>query len=127
MTRRSGHGPGYAPLSAIAAHWRVSADTARKLIGATDVQTIRRRGRCFVAWRDVWALEGARDVPEDLWSAYKASMLTRTDLQEHYGLSARTARRWLENGELPTIRLSDRIVRVRPVDVDGADELAEAA
>jgi hypothetical protein len=71
-------------------------------------------------------MEGASDVPEDLWPAYKAAMLTRTDLEEHYGLSARTARRWLEYGEVPAIRLSGRVLRVRPIDVDG-DELAEAA
>jgi hypothetical protein len=71
-------------------------------------------------------MEGSGNVPEDLWPAYKAAMLTRTDLEEHYGLSPRTARRWLEHGEMPAIRLSDRILRVRPIDVDG-DELAEAA
>lgn len=126
MARRSGHGPGYAALSVVATHWRVSPETARKLIRAVGIRTIRRRGRRYVAWRDVWALEGANEVPEHLWSAYQAPLFDRTDLAAHYGLSERTARRWLEHGTVPAIRLSDRIVRVRPIDVDG-DEFAEAA
>jgi len=126
--RRHSPGPGHARLTAIAAHWRVSPDTARKILHNGGVRTFRRRGRRYVAWRDVWAIEGCDDVPEKMWPAYKAPLLDRADLQDHYGLSARTARRWLEHGELPVVRLSDRIVRVRPIDVDdGDDGLTEAA
>jgi len=118
-------GPGYATVGEVAAHWRVTRETANRILHERRASTIRRRGRRYVAWRDVWLVEGAARVTEDVFSDYREPLFTTSDVAERYGVSERTARRWMEDGDVPAIRLGERILRVRPRDLDAQDEALE--
>lgn len=113
-------GPGFAPLVKIATHWRVAPDTARTILTAGGVKTVVRRGRPYYAWRDVWRLEGACSVPEQLWDAFYQPLLDRAAIQARYSISERTARRYLA-ADPAAIRLTDRIVRIRAANLEDAE------
>jgi len=108
-----------APLSAVAAHWRVRTETARRILAAHGVPTIVRGGRRYAAWTDVLTIEGVSGDAREM--AVREPLLTRDDVAERYGVSPRTARRWLGLGHLPAIRLGPRILRARRADLDADD------
>ncbi|NIA70357.1 helix-turn-helix domain-containing protein [Pelagibius litoralis] len=114
---------GYAPLATICAHWRVTSGTARSLLAPRSVRIIRRSGRAFVSWLDIWRLEGLLAPPLEAFDALRKPLLRREEVAARYGIGQRTALRWMSNGELPTIRLSPRILRLRESDLDRLDDL----
>lgn len=106
---------GAATVSELARHWAVSAGTARAIVaeaGLTPVGAGRRR----YMWFDVWRLEGAPFVPPAEWPDYRAPLLRVPDLVHHdaYGRAARTLRRHVAAGRIPSIRLSAGVRRIRP-------------
>ncbi len=111
--------PTLAPVPAIAAHWRVRTETARRVLAAHGVPTIVREGRRYAAWADVLTIEGVPGDTSDI--PVREPLLTRDDVAERYGVSPRTARRWLSLGHLPAIRLGPRILRARRADLDADD------
>ena len=116
------HRAGFAPLVAVAAHWRVDTATARTILDAAGVRPLLRKRRRLYAWTDVWRLEGAGDVAPDDFAAFQAPLLTKYDSAERYGLIKRTARRWLAKKTVPAIRLSERVLRARAVTLDRDDD-----
>lgn len=109
---------GYARLNQVAKHWDVRVSTAKALLDARGVRGIRRRGRLYYLWYQIWRLEGAQAVPPEDYERFREPLLDKHYLVNEFGLSERTARRWLAEGELPAIRLADRIVRLREVDLE---------
>lgn len=105
----------------VAKHWRVSAPTARAILQARGA-TIIDMGHGYVAWTDVWRIEGVSVplVPSEV-PAYKAPLLGKYEVADRYGVEPRTARRWLSENKVPTIRLSSRLLRVRGCDLDRFD------
>lgn len=112
---------GFAPLPTIARHWRVTPETARLILPLFSVRVMRRGGRAHVSWLDIWRIEGLLDPDPALFEELRLPLLTRDDVADRYGVSKRTARRWMSSGEVPTIRLSPRILRVREGDLDRSD------
>ena len=113
--------PGTARVSQIAAHWRVTPPTVRRVLrdaGLTPVGDGWERYR----WVDLWRLEGASFVPPCDYADFRAPLLTPAELpaRDAEGRAARTMRRYLKAGKLPAIRLSPSIVRIRPSDFDAA-------
>ena len=114
---------GYAPLATICAHWQVTSQTARLLLAPSGVRIIRRSGRGYVSWLDIWRLEGlSAPRPED-FESLRQPLLQRQDIESRYGISGRTASRWLASRILPAIRLSPHVVRVRESELDRLDDL----
>jgi predicted DNA-binding transcriptional regulator AlpA len=114
---------GYAPLATICRHWKVTSGTARSLLAPSGVRIIRRSGRGFVSWLDIWRLEGLSAPLSEDFDSLRKPLLRRDDVAARYGISQRTALRWMSKGELPTIRLSPRILRLRESDLDRLDDL----
>ena len=114
---------GFAPLTTLGEHWQVTSQTAAALLAERSVRTIRRSGRIYVAWLDIWRLEGlTAPSPED-FDHLRRPLLRRRDVEARYGISERTALRWMSSGELPVIRLSPRILRLRESELDRLDDL----
>jgi transcriptional regulator with XRE-family HTH domain len=116
------HRAGFTPLVSVAAHWRVDTATARTILDAAGVRPLLRKRRRLYAWTDIWRLEGAGDVAPDDVDAFQAPLLTKRDIAERYGLSERTARRWLTEETVPAIRLSERVLRARAITLDRDDD-----
>jgi excisionase family DNA binding protein len=89
----------------LAIHWRISIRTARLYVADGAVAVLRRRGRVFIAWREVWRHEqrsapGLRAVAtrkRPLLTVDEAARLTRYRPSYLYALAAR--------GEIPTCRV----------------------
>ena len=114
---------GYAHLAALSEHWQVRSQAAGSLLAERSVRVIRRSGRIYVSWLDIWQLEGISLPHPDDYNHLRKPLLRREEVAARYGISQRTARRWMSNGELPTIHLSPRILRVRESELDRLDDL----
>ena len=114
---------GFAPLTTLGEHWQVTSQTAAALLAERSVRTIRRSGRIYVSWLDIWRLEGISAPRPDDYDRLREPLLRRRDAAARYGISERTALRWMANGELPVIRLSPRILRLRESDLDRLDDV----
>ena len=112
---------GMARLSEIARHWKVSPATAKAILRAAGIKRLPR-GRGFYAWASIWRLEGAGQVEPADFEAYREALLDKKALAGRYGISERTARRWLAENQVPAIRLSPRILRARRIDLDRDDD-----
>ena len=89
----------------LATHWRLSVRTLRLYIADGALAVLRRRGRIFIAWREVWRHE-QRSPPvarmatarrQPLLTIDAAAALTRYRPSYLYALAAR--------GEIPTCRV----------------------
>ena len=114
---------GFAPLATLGEHWQVRSQTAAALLAERSVRSIRRSGRIYVAWQDIWRLEGILAPDPDDYDRLREPLLRRRDVEARYGISERTALRWMSSGELPVIRLSPRILRLRESELDRLDDL----
>jgi predicted DNA-binding transcriptional regulator AlpA len=114
---------GYAHLAALGEHWQVRSQTAGSLLAERSVRVIRRSGRIYASWLDIWQLEGVSMPYPDDYDCLRKPLLRREKVAARYGISQRSACRWMSNGELPTVRLSPRILRVRERDLDRLDDL----
>jgi len=101
-------------VSELETHWDVSAPTARKIIAEASLKAVGSGWERYF-WRDIWRLEGEIFVPQHNWSSYREPLLKTSALPERdpKGRSKRTLRRYVEKGQIPSIRLSDGVVRVR--------------
>ena len=113
--------PGTARVSQIAAHWRVTPPTARRILRGAGLAAVGDGWERY-RWVDLWRLEGAGYVPPCDYADFKAPLLTPAELpaRDAEGRAARTMRRYLSTGRLPTIRLSASVVRIRACDFDAA-------
>lgn len=113
--------PGTALVSAIAAHWRVTEPTARRILKRAGLVPVGE-GWDRYRWTDVWRLEGASFVPPCDHADFQAPLLTAAELpgRDAEGRAPRTMRRYLKSGRLPAIRLSAGVVRIRACDFDAA-------
>jgi predicted DNA-binding transcriptional regulator AlpA len=114
---------GFAPLAVLGEHWQVQPQTAGSLLVERSVRIIRRSGRIYVSWLHIWRLEGIPAPNPDDYDHLREPLLRRRDVEARYGISERTALRWMSSGELPVIRLSPRILRLRESDLDRLDDL----
>lgn len=107
--------PGLARLAQVRAHWAVCDDTARAILAAHGLAPAGP-GVARYRWGDIWRIEGTPWAPADEWPALRAPLLPPADLPglDPLGRSARTWRRHLATGALPSIRLSASVRRVRP-------------
>jgi hypothetical protein len=114
--------PGTAKISAIAMHWNVCEPTARKILRAHGVPAQPGKPEKY-RWEDIWRLEGFSHVPEWDWLRHKAPLLKTEDLVDdtRRGRSARSLRRKLEIGRIPSIRLGPDVRRIRPEVADRLD------
>jgi excisionase family DNA binding protein len=89
----------------LAEHWRLSVRTLRLYIADGAVAVLRRRGRIFIAWREVWRHE-RRSLPSTramtgrkrpLLTVDEAAAITRYRPGYLYALAAR--------GEVPCCRV----------------------
>lgn len=112
--------PGTAKTSTIAKHWDVCLATARRIIAEAELPVADENPNKY-RWMDIWLLEGDAYVPPDLWRDFKAPLLKVSDLSNQYPKeddrseipSARTFRRRVEQGRLPSIKLTEDTSRVR--------------
>jgi hypothetical protein len=114
-SQSSARDPGTVSLSALAAHWGVCNATARTIIAACGLLDVSASGWPKYRWSDVWRLEGAGLVPPCDWADFRKPLLRASDLAalDTNERSARTWRRHVEAGRMPSIRLSDTVRRVR--------------
>lgn len=103
-------------LGAVARRWRVKPATAARILREAGVAR-SRRGRATYAWADVARFEHGRATRSTATRMPPTTLLTTDEVAERCGVSARTVRRWIDRGELPAIRLTERLVRVEPSDV----------
>ena len=106
-----------ASLTAVAGHWAVHPDTARRLLRAQGAAPVGGRRRW--AWDDVWRAEGlARVHPMDR-AALRRPLLTAEACaaRDPLARSVRSWRRYLAEGRLPVVRLDPGIRRVREADL----------
>jgi len=114
--------PGIAKVARIAAHWVVCDRTARAILAAHGVPALPGRPERY-RWEDIWRLEGFPFVPEWDWPRRKDPLLKTEDLvdEERRGRSARSVRRKLESGRIPSILLAPDVRRIRPEVADRLD------
>lgn len=106
---------GSALVSTIAQHWSVTDDTARLIIATAELKPVRDDGWKRYLWNDIWRLEGEIFVPRRLWSEFRERLLKTSELPslDPEKRSARTFRRYVEQGKIPSIELSPDVTRVR--------------
>lgn len=107
--------PGTIRVPALAVHWAVCETTARVIIAAANLPNVSLSGWSKHRWLDVWRLEGAGFVPPCDWAAFRARLIPVSELSglDIEGRSARTWRRHVASGRMPSIRLSPDVRRVR--------------
>ncbi len=107
--------PGTVRFSELRAHLSVCDATARALIAAHRIPDVGLGGIARYRWIDIWRAEGSPWVAPCDWPARKASLLRPSELSAHdpEGRSARTFRRLLARGTIPSIVLSPNVRRVR--------------
>lgn len=109
---------GLVTQAALARHWGVSDKTTRNICRARGIRDTGLRPRPTYRWQDVWRVEGAPDVAPSTWETYREPLLDAADLAALFPeVSSRTIRRDLVSGRWPVIQLSDRVRRVRHLDV----------
>lgn len=115
MTRANVADAGTVGLSMLAIHWSVCGATARAIIIAHGLPEVSASGWPKYRWSDVWRLEGAGLVPPCDWADFRKPLLRASDLTglDVKGRSARTWRRNVETGRMPSIRLSNNVCRIR--------------
>jgi len=108
--------PGTATTSQLAVHWDVCPATARAIIERANLPDVSSSGRRRYRWEDVWRFEGAGVVPRCDWAEFKAPLLVASQLATHdpEGRAARTWRRHVKAGRMPSVRLADGVRKVRP-------------
>lgn len=121
---------GTAAIEQVARHWNIDRDTAKSILLANDVPFIDDEGPLKVKWIDVWSTEGCSYVAPANYPTYKEPMLrverlgaapsTCSQSESYMFLvkqkpSALRAR--VSKIERPIVRLSKRIQRVRPCDL----------
>jgi hypothetical protein len=109
-------GPGTATVSELAAHWAVCEDTARKIIADARLCDVSIDGWARYRWTDIWRLEGEPWVHPADWAAYREPLLHPSDLpnRDPHARKNRQWRRLVASGRMPSIRLSERVRRIRP-------------
>lgn len=122
---------GTATITQVAQHWNVYRETAMGLLEIRGVPLIDDDGPLQVEWADVWSVEGAGFVAANNFRAFQEPLL-RID---RLGIAPDNCRRpdtYMSRVELkpsalrarvaqirePIIRLSDRVKRVRPCDLE---------
>lgn len=102
-------------LRGLAIHWSVCGATARAIITAYGLPDVSASGWPKYRWADVWRLESAGLVPPCDWADFRKPLLRASDLTglDVKGRSARTWRRNVETGCMPSIRLSNNVCRIR--------------
>ena len=126
VSRASLH-PGTLTTQTLMAHWRVDDAAAIAILRAAGAAPIDPKARPFRwSWSDVWRCEGLAHVERLDWTHMKKPLLRTRDLVEMdaedvgKGGSARTWRRRLASGRVPSVRLSATLRRVRPADLERA-------
>ena len=122
---------GTATISQVALHWNVYRETAMGLLEDRGVPLIDDDGPLQVQWTDVWSMEGAGFVARANYRAFQEPLLR----VERLGIAPGNCRQpdsYMSRVELkpsalrarvaqirePIIRLSDRVKRVRPCDLE---------
>ena len=107
----------------VARRWRVHPDTARAILRRQAVRPAKggRRPRWWV--EDVRGIEGGPRAGD---GSAEEVLLTAADCArgDPLGRSARSWRRIIAGGRIPTVRLAPGITRVRPNDFADLAELA---
>ena len=126
VSRASLH-PSTLTTQALMAHWRVDDAAAIAILRAAGAAPIDPHARPYRwAWSDVWRCKGLAHVERLDWTAMKRPLLRTRDLgamgaaDVGEGGSARTWRRRLASGRVPSVRLSATLRRVRPADLGRA-------
>lgn len=122
---------GTATIEQVARHWNIDRDTAKSILVAHDVPFIENDGPLKVEWVDVWSIERCGYVAPANYPAYKEPMLRVERLgaapstcsqSDSYmflvKLKPSALRARVSKIERPIVRLSERIQRVRPCDLD---------
>ena len=106
---------GSALVSRISDHWNVCENTAREIIDKAGLVPTKDSGWKRHLWQDIWRLEGEIYVPRRFWGDYRERLLKPSELhrEDQEGRSARTFRRYVERGIIPSIDLSPTVRRVR--------------
>ena len=123
--------PGTATIEQVARHWEVDRDTAEPILVANNVPFIKDDGPLKVEWIDVWSIEGCSYVAPANYPAYKEPMLRVERLgvapstcsqpdsyMSRVKLKPSALRARVSKIGRPIVRLSERIQRVRPCDLD---------
>jgi excisionase family DNA binding protein len=97
--------PKTASVAEIAAHWRMTTDTVRKILkpaGIRPASTGPERYR----WTEVWSREGTDWVAPADEAAFKAPLRKATELGDLFpNVPARTITDWAKKKKIPAIRL----------------------
>ena len=109
------------------AHWREDDAAAIAILRAAGAAPIDPHARPYRwCWPNVWRCEGLAHVERLDWTRMKRPLLRTPDLATMgaadvgKGSSARTWRRRLASGRVPSVRLSATLRRVRPADLGRA-------
>jgi hypothetical protein len=94
-----------ATVTEIAAHWVVTADTARTILKAAAIQPVST-GPARYRWRDIWNFEGSGWVAPHDEAAFRAPLAKPDDLEEFCpGVPERTITDQAVKNKMPAIRI----------------------
>jgi hypothetical protein len=94
-----------ATVAEIAAHWRLTPDSVRKILKAHGIRPVSTGPQRY-RWSDIWSLEGADWVATADETAFKAPLKKATELGAFFaGTPPRTITDWAVKKRIPGIRL----------------------
>lgn len=97
--------PNTATVSEIAAHWRLTADTVRKILKAAGIEPVKS-GPQRHRWVDIWSFEGVGWVSPADQAAFKAPLRKADDLGDFFpGTPSRTITDQAKKKKIPGILL----------------------
>lgn len=97
--------PKTATVSEIAAHWRLTCDTVRKILQAAGIKPASTGPERY-RWADIWNFEGAGWVAPADQAAFKAPLKKAYDLDAFFpGTPSRTITDQAKKGKIPAVRL----------------------
>ena len=97
--------PKTATVSEIAGHWRLTADTVRKILKAAGIEPVKSGPQRY-RWTDVWSLERSGWVSPADEAAFKAPLMKASELGDFFpNVPARTITDQAKKKKIPGILL----------------------
>lgn len=93
-------------VSEIAVHFKLGQDTTRKLLKVSGVRPVATKPDRY-SWHDIWRLEGAGYVPENMVEDFQLPLLKPAEVSRKFfpHLAPRTITDRAKKGRLPGILL----------------------
>lgn len=101
-------------LTAVARHWCIDPETARRVLKAHGAKDQRSHATPRYLWRDIHAIERDGTLAQAAWPDTRDPLLTANAIAVAMALDASSARRYAARGRLIATRLGPRLLRFHP-------------